>query len=116
MSSWTSVVTKNTKKTLKKQIKTHTDNTSRQNSSQLLKPDISEKETALLFEEQYGEYIEDSIKSVFDSNKGTSCILEPLSYVDIEEFFYTLIDKSNSVIITPEEAEEPEYLSNDEEY
>ena len=93
MSSWTSVVTKNTKKTLKKQSTNHINNTMGENVHQSLKPDISEKEIALLFEDQYGQYIEDSIKLEYDSNKNESYILEPLSYVDIEEFFYNLIDK-----------------------
>jgi hypothetical protein len=117
MSSWSSVVIKKNKKTTNSISREETParpNINRPSKS--LANTMSSSEISTIFEEQYGKYIEDGIKLEYDSHKNISPLLETMSYVEIECFFYEFIDKNNSINIKPVIIENPGEMYGDDEF
>lgn len=113
MSEWSVIVKNNKNKKIVKDspLKTKV-------SEETKKTPMTDKETKEineLFEDEYGDKIEQFIKDIYYDIKPTTNLLDNISCVDIEYFFYDFIDKESSVKL-PEK--EPEVIEDyyDEEY
>ena len=101
MSNWVTVTKKPTKE-LTENIKiNHTcknkHNYNNQNNLEINYSGLSFKEIINIFEDEYGNYIEDEINNVCRHNKIYSDLLRNINNCDIESFFYDYINKEESI-------------------
>ena len=97
MSEWSAVVKKTNTKTaadVSDKPLTSTENIRKNPLTTKIKADIS-----VLFEEEYGDIIENDIKQVFNDIKPHTILLDKISYVDIECFFYDYFDKERCITL-----------------
>ena len=124
MSDWITVVNKNNNKDLieKNSSKFNNRNKSLNKNSIVNHTQISvldNDEIDNIFEDEYGNYIEESINKIFNIEKKSSYLLNNLSSTDVEYFFYSFINKEESIPIKykttkPDDIEQEIY--SDEEY
>lgn len=69
-----------------------------------------------IFEDLYGDELEDNINIVLNDLKPQSILLNNLSRIDMEEFFYEYFDIENSVKRVEIKEEKKEHYYSDEEY
>ena len=124
MSDWITVVNKNNNKDLieKNSSKFNNRNKSLNKNSIVNHTQISvldNDEIDNIFEDEYGNYIEESINKIFNIEKKSSYLLNNLSSTDVEYFFYSFINNEESIPIKykttkPDDIEQEIY--SDEEY
>jgi len=112
MSEWSTVVKKNTNK------KVISNKTLRPNNN-IRKPFLTNKiktDISTLFEEEYGDIIENNIKEIYYDIKPHTNLLDKVSYVDIEYFFYSYFDKEGCVKLPETEIKNNEDFYDEEYY
>lgn len=122
MSDWVTVTKKPIKEVTQNIKRNHTcknnQNGNNQNNLETDCSGLSFKEITNIFEDEYGEYIEDEINKVCIHNKIYSDLLRNINTCDIESFFYNYINKEASIPQKyrekPVENQEPEIYSDED--
>ena len=102
MSDWITVVNKNNNKDL---IEKNCSKFNNRNKSLDKRSIVNHTHSSVLdnneidniFEDEYGNYIEESINKIFHIEKDSSYLLNNLTSTDVEYFFYSFINKEESI-------------------
>lgn len=85
--------------------------------SNVVKPDNIDSSVKNTFEDAYGYHLEDNFNTILNDLKPHSILLNNISRVDIEDFFYDFFDIENSVKrIEIKEDKKVNYYSDEEYY